>query len=150
MARTYSLYTLRIILVLTFGSFTYGYAFSVISNTLGQPGFLSYFNLNQNPSEANAITGAVNGLFFAGAMLGALVAGWMCEAKGRKKTMNVASVVSIIGAALLAGSVKIGMFLAARFIAGAGVGMMVVLIPIYQAEICEFYKKKRTFMYPLC
>lgn len=148
MARTYSLYTLRIILVLTFGSFTYGYGFSVISNTLGQPGFLSYFNLGQNPSRANAITGTVNGLFFAGAMLGALVAGWMCEAKGRKKTMYLSSVVTVLGAALEAGSVKLGMFLAARFIAGAGIGMMVVLIPILQAEICEFYNQKRTFMSP--
>ncbi|KAJ6115470.1 hypothetical protein N7486_001248 [Penicillium sp. IBT 16267x] len=142
MARTYSIYTLRIILVLTFGSFTYGYGFSVISNTLGQPGFLSYFNLDQNPSQANAVTGAVNGLFFAGAMLGALVAGWMCEARGRKKTMYLASVVTILGAALEAGSVKVGMFLAARFIAGAGIGMMVVIIPILQAEICEFYNQK--------
>lgn len=148
MARTYSLYTLRIILVLTFGSFTYGYGFSVISNTLGQPGFLLYFNLDQNPSRANAITGTVNGLFFAGAMMGALVAGWMCEAKGRKETMYLSSVVTILGAALEAGSVKLVMFLAARFIAGAGIGMMVVLIPILQAEICEFYNQKRTFIFP--
>ena len=38
MARTYTWYNLRIILVLTLGSFTFGYGFSVISNTIGQPG----------------------------------------------------------------------------------------------------------------
>jgi MFS family permease len=144
MARTYTLYNLRIILVLTFGSLTFGYGFSVISNTLGQPGFLSFFGLDQNPARANAITGAINGLYCAGAMLGCLVVGWMCEARGRKETMYLASAVNILGAALEAGSVRLGMFLAARCIAGVGIGMMVVLIPIYQAEICEFYNQKRT------
>jgi predicted MFS family arabinose efflux permease len=45
--------------------------------------------------------------------------------------------VNIIGEALEAGSINIAMFLVARFIAGWGIGMMVVLIPIYQAEICK-------------
>jgi MFS family permease len=137
MGRSYTLYNLRIILVLTLGSLTFGYGFSVISNTLGQPGFISYFNFEQNPAHAQAITGTINGLFCAGAIFGSLTVGWMCEARGRKETMYLASVVNIIGEALEAGSVNIGMFLVARFIAGWGIGMMVVLIPIYQAEIGE-------------
>jgi MFS family permease len=136
MARTYTLYNLRIILVLTLGSLTFGYGFSVISNTLGQPGFIAKFNLNSS-SYSNTITGTINGLFCAGASFGALTVGWMCEAHGRKKTMYASSLVNILGVALEAGSVNIGMFLASRFIAGWGIGMMVVLIPIYQAEICE-------------
>ncbi|KAH8797951.1 general substrate transporter [Xylogone sp. PMI_703] len=135
MAKKYTLYNLRIILVLTFGSLTFGYGFSVISNTLGQPGFLAYFNLDTNVSYSNAITGAINGLYCAGAMFGALTVGWMCEARGRKETMYFGSVVNIIGGALEAGSVNMAMFLVSRFIAGWGIGMMVVLIPIYQAEI---------------
>jgi MFS family permease len=137
MGRGYTLYNLRIILVLTFGSLTFGYGFSVISNTLGQPGFLSYFNLNGNESQTNAITGAINGLYCAGAMFGAITVGWMCEARGRKETLYVGSVVNIVGGALEAGSVNMAMFLVSRFIAGWGIGMMVVLIPIYQAEICQ-------------
>ena len=137
MARTYTLYNLRIILVLTLGSLTFGYGFSVISNTLGQPGFIAYFNLANNAAHANAISGTINGLYCAGAMFGALTVGWMCEARGRKETMWLASAVNIFGGALEAGSVNIAMFLVARFIAGWGIGMMVVLIPIYQAEICE-------------
>jgi len=135
MARTYTLYNLRIILVLTLGSLTFGYGFSVISNTLGQPGFIAYFNLANNAAHANAISGTINGLYCAGAMFGALTVGWMCEARGRKETMWLASAVNIFGGALEAGSVNIAMFLVARFIAGWGIGMMVVLIPIYQAEI---------------
>lgn len=138
MARTYTAYNIRIILVLTLGSLTFGYAYSVISNTLGQPGFIAYFGLDgPDQSYANAITGAINGMFSAGGVFGALLAGWMCEARGRKETMNLAALITIVGAAIQTGSVNIAMFLAARFITGWGIGMMVVLIPLYQAEICK-------------
>ncbi|OQU93801.1 hypothetical protein CLAIMM_00268 [Cladophialophora immunda] len=135
MARTYTLYNLRIILVLTLGSLTFGYGFSVISNTIGQPGFIQYFNLKANSDYTNAITGTINGLYCAGALFGALHVGWMCEARGRKETMYLASAVNVVGGALETGSVNMAMFLVSRFISGWGIGMMVVLIPIYQAEI---------------
>ncbi|KAK7900645.1 hypothetical protein LTR67_002928 [Exophiala xenobiotica] len=135
MARTYTLYNLRIILVLTLGSLTFGYGFSVISNTIGQPGFISYFNLGNNSDYDNAITGTINGLYCAGALFGALHVGWMCEARGRKETMYLGCAVNVVGGALETGSVNMAMFLVSRFIAGWGIGMMVVLIPIYQAEI---------------
>lgn len=67
----------------------------------------------------------------------------MCEARGRKLTMNVGALVSVIGSAIQTGSVDIAMFLAARFITGWGIGMMVVLIPIYQAEICKFSEQRQ-------
>jgi MFS family permease len=139
MGRSFTLYNLRIILVLTLGSLTFGYGFSVISNTLGQPGFISYFNFENNPAHVQAITGTINGLFCAGAVFGSLTVGWMCEARGRKETMYLASIVNVVGEALEAGSIDIATFLVARFIAGWGIGMMVVLIPIYQAEICESF-----------
>ncbi|ETI26159.1 hypothetical protein G647_02936 [Cladophialophora carrionii CBS 160.54] len=135
MARTYTWYNLRIILVLTLGSLTFGYGFSVISNTIGQPGFIQKFNLQANSDYTNAITGTINGLYCAGALFGALHVGWMCEARGRKETMYLASAVNVVGGALETGSVDIAMFLVSRFIAGWGIGMMVTLIPLYQAEI---------------
>jgi MFS family permease len=138
MARTYTLYNLRIILVLTLGSLTFGYGFSVISNTIGQPGFISYFNLGAGTSYTNAITGTINGLYCAGALFGALNVGWMCEARGRKETMYLASAINVIGGTLETASVDIAMFLVARFIAGWGIGMMVTLVPLYQAEICKY------------
>ncbi|EIW82727.1 general substrate transporter [Coniophora puteana RWD-64-598 SS2] len=135
MAHHYSAFNIRIIFFLTLGSLTYGYAFSVISNTLGEPGFLAFFGLDDDPARANAIEGAVNGIFSAGGVFGALTVAFMCDRYGRKATMNTAALVSAVGGALQAGSVDIAMFLVARFITGVGIGMMVVLIPIYQAEI---------------
>jgi len=137
MAGTYTAYNLRIILILTLGSLTFGYAYSVISGTLGQPGFLDYFNLKNDAAYTQTITGTINGLLCAGAVFGSLNVGWMCEARGRKETMYLTCLVNIVGEALQAGSVNLGMFFAARFIGGWGIGMAVVLIPLYQAEICE-------------
>ncbi|KZT57700.1 sugar transporter family protein [Calocera cornea HHB12733] len=131
----YSLYNVCIILILTLGSLSYGYAFSVISNTIGQPGFLQYFGLDNDPAYTNSIEGAINGLFSAGGTFGAILVGWMNDAYGRKATMNLAALICIVGSALSSGSVDVAMFLVARFITGWGIGMMVVLIPIFQAEV---------------
>ncbi|KAH7928765.1 general substrate transporter [Leucogyrophana mollusca] len=131
----YSAFNIRTILILTLGSLTYGYANSVLVNTLGQPGFLNYFNLASNTAYANEILGAINGIFSAAGTIGALMAGLMCDKYGRKLTMNTAAVISILGGALQAGSVNTAMFLVGRIVTGWGVGMLVVLIPIFQAEV---------------
>jgi MFS family permease len=131
----YSAFNIRIILVLTLGSLTYGYAFSVISNTFGQPGFLQYFDLVDNASYTNKIEGLISGLFSAGGIFGTLTVSYMCDKHGRKITMNTAAVICIIGGTLQASSIGVAMLLVARLITGWGVGMMVVLIPIFQAEI---------------
>ncbi|KAH7907374.1 general substrate transporter [Hygrophoropsis aurantiaca] len=131
----YSAYNIRTILILTLGSLTYGYANSVLVNTLGQPGFLDYFGLAASTPHANEVLGAINGIFSAGGTIGALMAGYMCDKYGRKLTMNTAALISILGGGLQAGSVNTAMFLVGRIVTGWGVGMLVVLIPIFQAEV---------------
>lgn len=126
---------------LCLGSLTYGYNFSVLTNTLGQPNFYAFFDLTQDPKDeakyayTNQIIGACNGIFSAGGFLGAILMGWWCEARGRKEALAGAAAVSILGGALSAGSANIAMFLAARTITGIGVGMFVTLVPIFQSEI---------------
>lgn len=80
-----------------------------------------------DPSDAryeytNRIIGAVNGVFSAGGVLGALFMAWMSDASGRKMSLAVATIVTFIGSALQAGSIHIGMFLFARFFTGLGAG----------------------------
>ncbi|KAH0836949.1 hypothetical protein AYO21_01742 [Fonsecaea monophora] len=136
----YSWYNLSIVFALCLGSLSYGYCFSIISTTLGQPGFFKYFGLAAAPTEpnyayTNRILGATSGLFSAGAFMGCWTMGWMCDARGRKQALYIATIISIVGSALQAGSAAIGMFLFARWLTGYGVGNLVTLIPIMQAEI---------------
>lgn len=129
-----SLTLVQIVLALCFGSITYGYDFSVISTTLGQPGFYAYFDLTASPENAelyaysNQIIGAISGLFSAGGTFGALGMAWLCESKGRKMALYVACIFGIVGGALQAGSVHIGMYLVARFITGIAVGRVYTVL----------------------
>ncbi|KAK3696007.1 hypothetical protein LTR37_018225 [Vermiconidia calcicola] len=123
-----------IILFVTFGSVTYGYSASIIATTLGQPSFLSYFELDTRPDAAN-ITGAMNGLFQAGGLFGTLSCIWTADYFGRRMALCINAVITVIGGALQAGSVSNSMFIVMRFITGWGIGALVTLVPLYQSEI---------------
>lgn len=116
------------------GSMTYGYCSSIIATTLGQPTFIRYFHLDTK-SNANDLIGAINGLFQAGGLFGTLSCIGSADWLGRRKAMLVTSIITVIGGALQAGSVNIGMYLVFRFVTGFGIGALVTLVPLYQSEI---------------
>ncbi|EXJ66855.1 uncharacterized protein A1O5_10050 [Cladophialophora psammophila CBS 110553] len=128
------------IFAICLGSMTYGYVLSIISTTLGQPNFYAYFGLTADTMASNysytaSIVGAINGLLSAGGVFGSCFVAWMSEARGRKPSLVVATVVTLIGCILQTASVHIAMFLVARFVTGLGAGMLITLVPVFQAEI---------------
>ncbi|KAF3395419.1 Sugar transporter STL1 [Talaromyces pinophilus] len=149
----------KIVLALCLGSLTYGYILAVITNTLGQPGFYTYFNLTTDITDAekydytNRIIGAINGIFSAGGVFGAIFSAWMSEVHGRKRTLSITTIITLIGGALQTGSVHVGMFLVGRFVSGFGAGisilsplnfmaqlltisgMLITIVPVFQSEI---------------
>lgn len=82
----------------------------------------------------NNILGAVNALFFFGAVIGALAIGPLADKIGRRPSIMAACVQSIIGGALVAGSVHIAMFIVVRVLQGVGLGALATLTPIYLNE----------------
>ena len=111
--------------------------FASFATSIGQPGFYAYFNLSPTGPRAaytNSILGAVNALFFFGAVIGALTAGPLADKIGRKWTLFSAAVTSVIGGALTAGSVHIAMLIVVRILQGMGLGALATLVPIYLAE----------------
>jgi MFS family permease len=103
------------------GSFTYAYASSVIGTTLAQPSFIHYFGLDHR-SNAAQLEGAINGVFQAGGLIGALASIPVADNYGRRMGLFVASSFAVLGGALQTGSVHIGMYMAMRTISGVGVG----------------------------
>jgi MFS family permease len=107
---------------------TYGYTFSIVSTTLGQPSFFAYFHLTQDATDAalyaytNGIIGGMNACFSGGGFLGALFVGWSCDYLGRKKSLLVATPIAIVGGALQGGGAHIAMFLVGRLLGGFAVG----------------------------
>ncbi|KAF2793029.1 general substrate transporter [Melanomma pulvis-pyrius CBS 109.77] len=132
---------IAIVLSLCLGSISYGYNFSIISTTVGQPTWYASMGLTADATNAslyaysNQMIGTIFGLFSAGAIFGALFVGWVCDAYGRKKSLLIAAFINIIGGALQAGSVHVAMFIVARFVTGFSGAMFVTLVPIYIAEV---------------
>ncbi|KAK9382852.1 general substrate transporter [Kockiozyma suomiensis] len=125
------------------GSLTYGYSSSIIATTRGQPSFNSYFKLD-TASNATQLNGAMDGLFQAGGLFGALTVSYLADKLGRRKCIMLGSLLCVIGGALQAGSVHVGMFIAVRFVTGFGVGQLLTSVPMYQSELSRPYSRGLT------
>lgn len=139
-------YNFLIVFLVTFGSLTYGYNSAIIGAVLGLNSFFEYFGIDlygPNAAESSRITGATNGVFAAGGLLGCIVMTWMGDAFGRKVAIQVTSVLCVIAGIIQAASVHIAMFLVGRFLMGVGVGMVNVITPLYQSEISPAHMRGR-------
>ena len=123
-------YTLWCSVFATTGSLIYGYDSGIISTTLGQATFPTYFN---NPSPN--LTGAIVSSYSGGQGIGNLTGGYLGDKLGRKKTIWLASTLALIGAILQTAAVNIEMFLVGRVIAGFAIGLVYAVSSIYNAEI---------------
>lgn len=87
---------------------TYGYCASIISSTIGQPGWYDYFNLPlSGPGYDNITTPTIataNGVFSAGGAVGTLFIMWSCEFFGRKVNIQLGGFFAMFGGALQAGA----------------------------------------------
>lgn len=73
-------------------------------------------------------------LFSTSAFFGAWVAGY-CDRLGRRGTLLLGSVVFIDGSICQTAVNAISALYAGRFIAGMGVGILNMIIPLFQSEI---------------
>ncbi|KEF54229.1 uncharacterized protein A1O9_09395 [Exophiala aquamarina CBS 119918] len=101
------------------------------------------------------LSGAVNGVFQAGGLIGALASVSIVDTYGRRTGLCLASVLAVIGGALQAGATHIAMYITMRLISGIGVGeskglflrieanysvlfllgALITLVPLYLAEV---------------
>ncbi|KAK5710892.1 hypothetical protein LTR17_018642 [Elasticomyces elasticus] len=127
-------YICFVLLMLGFGSVSYGYNASIIGTTLGQPSFIKYMKLDTLPNATDLIS-TTNGLFQTGGVIGTLIMPWIADKWGRKWGCAVPCILLIVSGAVMTGSVNIGMFLAFRFFSGAGSFMILAVVPILMNEI---------------
>lgn len=136
-------YNFAIAFFSSLGSFTYGFNSSIIGSVIGMPSFYSYFNFVSSSSYGGSIIGASNGLYAGAGAIGCWTVFWLLDKLGRKRAIQIISVICIVSAALQAGSVHIAMFLVARFLNGIGVGMINSTIPVYISEISPAAQRGR-------
>lgn len=115
---------------LALGGFLFGYDSGIISSTIAQPHFIEYMG---EPSSSER--GGIVSSFTGGAILGALSISFLADRFGRRITVFIGSVISVIGSALQGGAVNVPMMITGRLIAGFSVGLLSAIVPMYCSEI---------------
>ena len=69
-----------------------------------------------------------------GALFGSLVAGWLAESLGRRRSLLVAGTLFVLGAVLAALATGISVLTFARLILGFAIGLAAIVAPLYISE----------------
>lgn len=93
------------------------------------------FEARFKPTEAEK--GAIVSVFTGGAFFGAMFAGYAGDYLGRRLTILTGALIFILGGALQTAAQNVEYLYAGRVFAGLGVGFLVMIIPLYQAEIAH-------------
>lgn len=101
-----------------------------MTDVIGSPNFLAYFDT----TNTSSIIGAINSTFNGGAVFGSLMGGLTMDRFGRKMTIQMGALICMVGAILQAAAVNLGMMLAGRILAGWAVGLLSMSVPVYQSE----------------
>ena len=107
--------------------FLFGFDTVVISGA--EQTIQKLWNLN------SVMHGLVMGSALYGTVLGSLIGGWPTDRFGRKQTLLFIGLLYVLSAVGCAFASEVGLFFAARFIGGLGIGISTVAAPLYISEI---------------
>ncbi|KAJ5289250.1 uncharacterized protein N7443_009503 [Penicillium atrosanguineum] len=130
---------LGIYLFVSFGSFNFGFDIAWWSSCLGLQEFADNYGVSPGPGKAKVIPAswqsAGTGTPSAGMAIGCIAAGYCNAYIGRKKTIVVLSVISIIGVVIQCAVPSYWGLIVGRTINGISMGMEANVIPTYSAEL---------------
>ncbi|KAH1598857.1 hypothetical protein KXX44_005400 [Aspergillus fumigatus] len=126
-------------LFVAFGGVLFGYDTGTISGILAMPYWQELFSTGYrdptgHPNITSSQSAAIVSILSAGTFFGALGAAPMGDRIGRRWGLIASAQVFNLGVILQTAATGIPLFLAGRFFAGLGVGLISALIPLYQSE----------------
>merc|ERR1711939_81062 len=126
-------------LFVAFGGVLFGYDTGTISGILAMDYWRNefstgYTNSDNQPDVSPSQTSLIVSILSAGTFFGALWAAPSADFLGRRMALIAACWVFNLGVILQTAATELPMFIAGRFFAGFGVGMVSALIPLYQSE----------------
>ncbi|KAJ6078597.1 hypothetical protein N7467_008350 [Penicillium canescens] len=125
-------YLLSQALFSSIGGLLYGYDQGVISGVIVTTSFGKEFpKLASDPG----LQGWMVSVLTLGAMFGAFVNGPIADRFSRRWSILYANIIFLIGSAIQAGAVNLPMIFIGRFITGAAIGMLSMVIPLYLSEL---------------
>ncbi|KAH7122635.1 high affinity glucose transporter RGT2 [Dendryphion nanum] len=122
-------------LFVAFGGVLFGYDTGTISGILAMPYWLKSFSTNAEGTITASEDSLIVSILSAGTFFGALFAAPFGDLLGRRIGLMVsAGLVFNLGVILQTVATRQPLFIAGRFFAGLGVGLISALIPMYQSE----------------
>ncbi|KAJ5209946.1 Major facilitator superfamily domain general substrate transporter [Penicillium cf. griseofulvum] len=127
-------------LFVAFGGVLFGYDTGTISGILAMKKWREMFStgfINEKdglPDVTSSESSMIVSLLSAGTFFGALGAAPIADKFGRRMGMILETFVFVVGVILQTISTSIPLFVAGRFFAGLGVGLLSATIPLYQSE----------------
>ncbi|KAJ5917241.1 hypothetical protein N7466_010795 [Penicillium verhagenii] len=127
---------------------TYGYNQGVTGGLLTLKAFSEQFpqmnTLTTTGAEErynSTIQGTVVALYTVGGMFGSLSCIQLGDILGRRRIIFITTLISLIGAVLMASSFSLAQFIVARLVIGYGTGGYVATVPVWQSEISKPSKR---------
>lgn len=130
-----NVYIISIAFTAAIGGFLLGFDGSVISGAV--PFYKSVFGLQ----DGSFMLGFSVSCIIWGAIFGNLIAGPLCDKIGRKPSLLISALLFAATGVLCAFANSIEVFIAGRIIGGLGVGIAILVAPIYIAEISPATKR---------
>lgn len=130
-----SLYIISIAFTAAIGGFLLGFDGSVISGAV--PFYKSVFGL----ADGSFMIGFSVSCIIWGAILGNLIAGPLSDKVGRKPSLLISALLFTATGLLCAFANNIEVFILGRIIGGLGVGIAILVAPVYIAEIAPAKKR---------
>lgn len=134
MKRT-NLYIISIAFTAAIGGFLLGFDGSVISGAI--PFYKSVFGL----TDGSFLLGFSVSCIIWGAIMGNLMAGPLSDKIGRKPALLISAVLFAATGFICAFANSISLFIIGRIIGGVGVGIAILVAPVYIAEIAPAKKR---------
>lgn len=133
------------------GGALFGFDISSMSAIISTEPYLCYFN--QGPyymvpdgkcsGPRSDVQGGITASMPGGSWLGALISGYLSDILGRKRAIQIGSVIWCVGSIIVCASQNIGMLVAGRIINGLAVGICSAQVPVYITEIAPPSKRGR-------
>ncbi|XP_021907026.1 sugar transport protein 8-like [Carica papaya] len=141
-----TIYVLVCVLISAFGGFTFGYDIGISGGVTAMDDFLKEFFPvvyerkkvafeNNYCKYDNQLLQLFTSSLYLAALVASLIASKSCSKLGRKATMQLASLFSLVGVGLTAGAQHLWMLILGRIILGFGVGFGNQAVPLFLSEI---------------
>ena len=113
----------------------FGYDQGVFGGVIVTKDFLDTLNLGGK--SHTGLLGTVTALYDIGCFMGAIIALWLGEVLGRRKSVLVGTTIMTVGAILQISAYSVGQMIAGRIIAGIGNGINTSTAPVWQTETSQ-------------